>query len=43
MFFRQIYDQKYNEKLAAAHSVKIVAVAETHIHADFISGTREFA
>ncbi len=31
------------EKLAAAHGLKIVAVAETHIHADFISGAREFA
>jgi glyoxylase-like metal-dependent hydrolase (beta-lactamase superfamily II) len=43
MFFRQIYDEKYDEKLAAAHRLKIVAVAETHTHADFISGAREFA
>jgi hydroxyacylglutathione hydrolase len=31
------------EKLAAANGLKIVAVAETHIHADFISGARELA
>lgn len=29
--------------LAAAHDLEIVAVAETHIHADFLSGAREFA
>ncbi|MFB6249455.1 MAG: rhodanese-like domain-containing protein [Salinibacter sp.] len=29
--------------LAEAEGVEIVAVAETHIHADFLSGTREFA
>jgi len=29
------------ESLAAANGMKIVAVAETHIHADFLSGTRE--
>ena len=28
---------------AAAENLKIVAVAETHIHADFLSGVREFA
>lgn len=31
------------EKIAAANGLRIVAVAETHIHADFISGGREFA
>src|SRR5262245_34171265 len=30
------------EKLAAANGLKIVAAAETHIHADFLSGAREF-
>jgi hydroxyacylglutathione hydrolase len=29
--------------LAAAHGLRIVAVAETHIHADFVSGARELA
>ena len=29
--------------LAAANGMKIVAVTETHIHADFLSGTRELA
>ena len=28
---------------AAAHGLRIVAVAETHIHADYLSGTREIA
>lgn len=31
------------ERLAAANGLRIVAVAETHIHADFISGARELA
>jgi hydroxyacylglutathione hydrolase len=31
------------EDLAAANGMKIVAVTETHIHADFLSGTRELA
>jgi len=31
------------EKVAAANGLRIVAVAETHIHADFLSGGREFA
>lgn len=30
-------------RLAEAHKMKIVAAAETHIHADFLSGTRELA
>ena len=29
--------------LAARHGLRIVAVAETHIHADFLSGARELA
>lgn len=29
--------------LALAHDLRIVASAETHIHADFVSGSREFA
>jgi len=29
--------------LAAAEGMEIIAVAETHIHADFLSGCREFA
>ncbi|MFO0874418.1 MAG: rhodanese-like domain-containing protein [Phycisphaerales bacterium] len=31
------------ERIAAAHGLRIVAVAETHIHADFLSGARELA
>lgn len=31
------------EKLAAANGLRIVAAAETHIHADFLSGARELA
>lgn len=31
------------EKLAEVNGLKIVAVAETHIHADFLSGARELA
>lgn len=31
------------EELAAKHGLNIVAVAETHIHADYLSGVREFA
>ncbi len=30
-------------ELAAHHGLRIVAVAETHVHADFLSGTRELA
>ncbi len=30
-------------ELAASEDLRVVAVAETHIHADFLSGTREFA
>ena len=30
------------DALAAANGLKIVAAAETHIHADFLSGVREF-
>ncbi len=36
-------DIKRYEDLAAKHGLKIVAVAETHIHADYLSGVREFA
>lgn len=31
------------EQLAAANGLRIVATAETHIHADFVSGSRELA
>ncbi len=31
------------DKLAAKHGLSIVAAADTHIHADYISGLREFA
>lgn len=31
------------ERLAAENGLRITAVAETHIHADFVSGAREFA
>lgn len=31
------------QELAAANGMKIVAVTETHIHADYLSGTRELA
>ena len=30
-------------ELAARHGLRIVAVTETHVHADFLSGTRELA
>jgi hydroxyacylglutathione hydrolase len=30
-------------RIAAAHGLRITAVAETHIHADFVSGAREFS
>jgi glyoxylase-like metal-dependent hydrolase (beta-lactamase superfamily II) len=33
---------RYRE-LAAENGLRITAVAETHIHADFVSGGREFA
>jgi hydroxyacylglutathione hydrolase len=31
------------EALAKANGLRIVAAADTHIHADFLSGVREFA
>jgi hydroxyacylglutathione hydrolase len=31
------------QELAAANELRIAAVAETHIHADFVSGAQEFA
>ena len=31
------------DKLAAKHGLTIVAAADTHIHADYVSGLREFA
>lgn len=31
------------EKLAADNNLKIIAAADTHIHADYLSGLREFA
>jgi hydroxyacylglutathione hydrolase len=31
------------ERLAAANGLRLVAAAETHIHADFLSGSRELA
>ncbi len=31
------------QELAAVNDLRIMAVAETHIHADFVSGAREFA
>jgi hydroxyacylglutathione hydrolase len=31
------------QKLAAENGLRITAVAETHIHADFVSGGRQFA
>ena len=31
------------EKVASANGLRIVAAADTHIHADFLSGLREFA
>ncbi len=36
-------DIKRYEDLAKKHGLKIIAVAETHIHADYLSGVREFA
>lgn len=31
------------QSAASAHGIKIAAVTETHVHADFLSGTRELA
>jgi len=36
-------DIEQYEELARANDLRITAVAETHIHADFVSGAREFA
>lgn len=36
-------DIEVYQRLAAANGMKIVAVTETHIHADYLSGTRELA
>lgn len=36
-------DIKVYQDLAAKNGMKIVAVTETHIHADYLSGTRELA
>lgn len=36
-------DIEQYQSLAAENGLKITAVAETHIHADFVSGGREFA
>ncbi|GAA4261011.1 MBL fold metallo-hydrolase [Dietzia aurantiaca] len=36
-------DVRAHLALAASHGMTITAVAETHIHADFLSGTRELA
>ncbi|GAA3294172.1 rhodanese-like domain-containing protein [Arthrobacter citreus] len=36
-------DIEVYRQLAAANGMKIVAVTETHIHADYLSGTRELA
>ena len=36
-------DIQVYQDLAGAHGMTITAVAETHIHADFLSGTRELA
>ena len=30
-------------EIAAAHNLRITAAAETHIHADYLTGLREFA
>ena len=36
-------DIQVYQDLAAKNGMKIVAVTETHIHADYLSGTRELA
>ncbi|VXC10851.1 MBL fold metallo-hydrolase [Arthrobacter sp. 9AX] len=36
-------DTAVYQQLAKKHGMKIVAVTETHIHADYLSGTRELA
>ncbi|GAA1496087.1 MBL fold metallo-hydrolase [Paeniglutamicibacter kerguelensis] len=36
-------DIRVYQDLAAKHGMEIVAVTETHIHADYLSGTRELA
>ncbi|MBZ0172464.1 MAG: MBL fold metallo-hydrolase, partial [Phycisphaerales bacterium] len=43
VLFDPLRDVDQYVELAAEHNLSIVAVAETHIHADFVSGARELA